>query len=914
MPWRSLHVSSSQLQQNTQQDHEGHNEVESESTSEANKDPGHNGSNSRRDTQSFDGPGWMPRTQYTPSTGHKPPRANIRASTLYPRANASPSSGVTARQSTKSSPWSNSVAPQHSAWSNAGAAPAYSTPAASQYAAGYDYQQGQYPPQPNAYGQNGYPTTYTYQQPTYYQQQMPYQPSTTYSPQWAYQQAPYPQQDPSGSQQPAWQNQTGATGPPNQGASPGTQPTAIENEGEEDVDNYLSLLGTPSAPSSAVANPWNAAGTTQPTTTASTERDVSSENKASTIAQTPTSSPFAAAQGSTPGENETSTAASHEASPGMQDQRSSHQSAISLPYTTPTANVTSEVSKAGSDATSWESSPSPLEAFEYPGGSGEPWSSSSPTWNESTIDQAAVEQSTREGQSYPKSENVDETAAGYDQSGTAEEPISAGENTFEASAFPQGDHQTKIRAESAAVMHESHYPEGSAESTKVDFTDATLDQMFPEEAKSDSAAAANEEGSHKEDAPSSTALDQDTHQSEASQDDDISAMLDHSFPEETYNAPQGQANIPDTQEDDISSMLDFTYPQEISNASQTFSNAESSAPDVAKDTYYTPAERTQASAGSKASQQTSAMNDWAARAEDKSTAESSTFHSFKPPIPTPPEHSPFAPPVSAPSSQSEPIQSAQTGQTVSPSPSTQSNWRSDIRPNASATPSSTDTRQQHQTPHTSSTPPAPATSAHESSRPLPPAEEIVPKSSFGGGAQAEGLNLSGSTAEKAAPLVAPKAQMPSLKASRPQWVSFAATPPPSSDYELPASSVEISHPPTLPEAPIAPPPSVRKDRTSKTSYSNPQYVVAVRKLLEETNRHQPDMSVVFDQAKKLAREGYAPTVEMYSALTGCIAKQKDRVVYQHLASGLLEEMKSEGLQPNSTIYHNILKVCFLMSL
>ncbi|KAK6336954.1 hypothetical protein TWF718_009742 [Orbilia javanica] len=91
-----------------------------------------------------------------------------------------------------------------------------------------------------------------------------------------------------------------------------------------------------------------------------------------------------------------------------------------------------------------------------------------------------------------------------------------------------------------------------------------------------------------------------------------------------------------------------------------------------------------------------------------------------------------------------------------------------------------------------------------------------------------------------------------------------------------------------------------------TSPTNPAYAKLLRKLLDLTNNSTP--REVFTHAKSMAAKGYAPTLETYSCLIQACAHPNVGCSMQETALSLFEELKEEGFTPNSTIYHNLLKI------
>ncbi|KAK6343496.1 hypothetical protein TWF730_011086 [Orbilia blumenaviensis] len=92
----------------------------------------------------------------------------------------------------------------------------------------------------------------------------------------------------------------------------------------------------------------------------------------------------------------------------------------------------------------------------------------------------------------------------------------------------------------------------------------------------------------------------------------------------------------------------------------------------------------------------------------------------------------------------------------------------------------------------------------------------------------------------------------------------------------------------------------------QTSPLNPAYAKLIRKLLELTNYGTP--KEVFTHAKFMASKGYAPTLESYSCLIQACAHPNVGCSMQETALALFEELKEEGYTPNTTIYHNLLKI------
>ncbi|KAK6525880.1 hypothetical protein TWF281_010924 [Arthrobotrys megalospora] len=92
----------------------------------------------------------------------------------------------------------------------------------------------------------------------------------------------------------------------------------------------------------------------------------------------------------------------------------------------------------------------------------------------------------------------------------------------------------------------------------------------------------------------------------------------------------------------------------------------------------------------------------------------------------------------------------------------------------------------------------------------------------------------------------------------------------------------------------------------ETNPKNPAYAKILRKLLELTNNSTP--KEVFEHAKLMASKGYAPTLETYSCLIQACAHPNAGCSMQETALSLFEELKEEGYTPNSTIYHNLLKI------
>ncbi|RVD89710.1 uncharacterized protein DFL_000705 [Arthrobotrys flagrans] len=91
-----------------------------------------------------------------------------------------------------------------------------------------------------------------------------------------------------------------------------------------------------------------------------------------------------------------------------------------------------------------------------------------------------------------------------------------------------------------------------------------------------------------------------------------------------------------------------------------------------------------------------------------------------------------------------------------------------------------------------------------------------------------------------------------------------------------------------------------------TTPKNPAYAKLLRKLLDLTNNSTP--REVFTHAKIMASKGYAPTLETYSCLIQACAHPNIGCTMQETALSLFEELKEEGYTPNSTIYHNLLKI------
>ncbi|KAK6507685.1 hypothetical protein TWF481_006108 [Arthrobotrys musiformis] len=91
-----------------------------------------------------------------------------------------------------------------------------------------------------------------------------------------------------------------------------------------------------------------------------------------------------------------------------------------------------------------------------------------------------------------------------------------------------------------------------------------------------------------------------------------------------------------------------------------------------------------------------------------------------------------------------------------------------------------------------------------------------------------------------------------------------------------------------------------------TNVSNPAYAKLLRRLLDLTNHSTP--KEVFTHAKFMASKGYAPTLETYSCLIQACADPNVGCSMQETALSLFEELKEEGFTPNSTIYHNLLKI------
>ncbi|KAK6512965.1 hypothetical protein TWF506_009127 [Arthrobotrys conoides] len=91
-----------------------------------------------------------------------------------------------------------------------------------------------------------------------------------------------------------------------------------------------------------------------------------------------------------------------------------------------------------------------------------------------------------------------------------------------------------------------------------------------------------------------------------------------------------------------------------------------------------------------------------------------------------------------------------------------------------------------------------------------------------------------------------------------------------------------------------------------TTPKNPAYAKMLRKLLDLTNNSTP--REVFTHAKLMASKGYAPTLETYSCLIQACAHPNVGCSMQETALSIFEELKEEGYTPNSTIYHNLLKI------
>ncbi|KAK6537439.1 hypothetical protein TWF694_011625 [Orbilia ellipsospora] len=109
---------------------------------------------------------------------------------------------------------------------------------------------------------------------------------------------------------------------------------------------------------------------------------------------------------------------------------------------------------------------------------------------------------------------------------------------------------------------------------------------------------------------------------------------------------------------------------------------------------------------------------------------------------------------------------------------------------------------------------------------------------------------------------------------------------------------------------MAPPEDDHKDAVNgdipETSSRNPAYAKLMRRLLDLANNGSP--REVFEHAKSMASKGYAPTLEAYGCLIQACANPKNGPKMQDTAMALLEELKKEEFLPNSTIFHNLLKI------
>ncbi|KAF3908347.1 hypothetical protein AA313_de0208680 [Arthrobotrys entomopaga] len=109
---------------------------------------------------------------------------------------------------------------------------------------------------------------------------------------------------------------------------------------------------------------------------------------------------------------------------------------------------------------------------------------------------------------------------------------------------------------------------------------------------------------------------------------------------------------------------------------------------------------------------------------------------------------------------------------------------------------------------------------------------------------------------------------------------------------------------------MAPPEDDHKDAVNgdipETSSENPVYAKLIRRLLDLADNGSP--REVFDYAKWMASKGYAPTLEAYGCLIRACANPINGPKMQDTAMGLLEELKKEQFLPNSTIFHNLLKI------
>ncbi|EPS36615.1 hypothetical protein H072_9820 [Dactylellina haptotyla CBS 200.50] len=91
-----------------------------------------------------------------------------------------------------------------------------------------------------------------------------------------------------------------------------------------------------------------------------------------------------------------------------------------------------------------------------------------------------------------------------------------------------------------------------------------------------------------------------------------------------------------------------------------------------------------------------------------------------------------------------------------------------------------------------------------------------------------------------------------------------------------------------------------------TSMGNPAFAKLMRRMRDLANHGEP--AEVFAQAKDMAAKGYAPTLEAYSCMIQACAHPKNGARMQETAISLLAELKAEGFVPNSTIFHNLLKI------